>query len=80
MALLLALNVSGQSIYGQSNVKLLEVVFNKKLTYKEHIVKVLKRGITAALSLKKLKNLRSESTQQLFKSTVRPIVDYASVI
>lgn len=49
-----ALNVGGQSIYGQSEVKLLGVVFDKKLTYKEHIAKVLKRGITAALGLKRL--------------------------
>lgn len=80
MALPPALKIGGQLIYGQNEVKLLGVVFDKKLTYKEHIAKVLKRGITAALSLKRLRNLHPKSTRQLFKSTVAPLVDYASVI
>lgn len=75
-----ALRIGTQPIYGQKEVKLLGVVFDQKLTYKEHIAKVLQRGITAALGLKRLKNLRPESTRQLFKSTVAPVVDYASVI
>ncbi len=63
MALPPALKIGGQLIYGQNEVKLFGVVFDKKLTYKEHIAKVLKRGITAALSLKRLRNLRPESTR-----------------
>ena len=51
------LNVGGQSIYGWSEVKLLRVVFDKKPTDKEHIAKVLKREIIAALGLKRLTNL-----------------------
>lgn len=76
----MALKIGGQPIYGQKKVKLLGVVLDQNLTYKEHIAKVLQRGITAALSLKRLRNLRPESTQQLFKSTVAPVIDYASVI
>ena len=69
--------MGGQSIYDQSKVKLLRVVLDKKLIYKKYIIKVLKRGITAVLGLKKLRNLCPESTQQLFKFTIAPIVDYA---
>lgn len=75
-----ALKIGGQPIYGQKEVKLLGVVFDQKLTYKEHIAKVLQRGIRAALGLKRLRNLRPEGTRQLFKSMVVPVVDYASVI
>ena len=75
-----ALKIGGQPIYGQKEVKLLGVVFDQKLTYKEQIAKVLQRGTTAALGLKRLRNLRPERTRQLFKSTVVPVIDYASVI
>lgn len=61
-------------------VKLLGVVFDQKLTYKHHIAKAAKRGIKAALALKRLKNLKPEITRQLFVSTVAPVVDYASPI
>ena len=59
------------------DVKLLGVVFDQKLTYKHHIAKTDKRGIKAALVLKRLKNLKPEITCQLFVSTVAPMVDYA---
>ena len=74
-----ALKIGGQPIYGQKEVKLLGVVFDQKLTYKEHIAKIFQRGITAAIGLKRLRNLRPESTRQLFKSIVVPVIDYASV-
>ena len=47
------------------------------LTYKPHIAKAAKRGIKAALALKRLKNLKPETTCQLFVLTVAPVVDYA---
>lgn len=61
-------------------VKLLGVVFDQKLTYKQHIAKAAKRGIKAALVLSRLKNLRPEISRLLFTSTVAPVVDYASPI
>lgn len=75
-----SLNVGNQDIYGQKEIKLLGVVFDQKLTYMEHVAKALQRDVKAALSLKRLRNLRPESARQLFQSTVAPVVDYASVI
>lgn len=43
-------------------MKLLEVVFNQKPTYKYYITKAAKRGIKAALALRQLKNLKPETT------------------
>lgn len=61
-------------------VKLLGVVFDQKLTYKHHIAKAAKKGIKAALALKRLKNLKPEISRLLFTSTVAPVVVYASPI
>lgn len=55
-------------------------MFDQKLTYKHHIAKAAKRGIQAALALKRLKNLKPEISRLLFTSTVAPVVDYASPI
>lgn len=61
-------------------MKLLGVVFDQKLIYKEHIAKALQRGVKAALGLRRLRNLRPGSARQLFWSTTALVVDYASVI
>lgn len=74
------LNIGIRPIYSQKEVKLLGVVFDHKLTYKEHIAKVFQKGFIVALELKQLKNLRLKSTQLLFKSTVAQVVDYAFII
>ena len=74
------LKVGNRPIYGQQEVKLLGVVFDQKLTYKEYVAKALKRGVKAALGLRRLGNLRPESARQLFWSTVAPVIDYALVI
>lgn len=57
-------------IQSKPEVKLLGVVFDQKLTYKQHIAKAAKRGIKAALALSRLKNLKPESSRLLFTSTV----------
>lgn len=72
--------MGNQPIYGQQEVKLLGLVFDQKLTYKGHVAKALQRGVKAALGLRRLRNMRPESARQLFRSTVAPVVDYASVI
>lgn len=52
VALPAPLKVENQDIYAQKDVKLLGVVFDQKLTYKEHVAKTLQKGVKAALSLK----------------------------
>ena len=58
-------------------MKLLKVVFDQKFTYKHHIAKAAKKNIKVALALKWLKNLRPKTSQQVFASTVAPVIDYA---
>ncbi len=69
-----------ETIKAQAEVKILGVVLDQRLSYKQHIAQAVKRGIKAALALKRLKNLRPEIPRQLFVSTIAPVVDYASPI
>ena len=67
-------------IHPSPKLKLLGVVLNQKLKYHDHIGNAVKRGVSAVLALKRLKNLRPETARRLYNSTVTPVTDYASVI
>ena len=69
-----------EKVKAQLEVKILGVVLDQRLSYRQHIAQATKRGIKAALVLKRLKNLKPEVTRQLFVSTIAPVVDYASPI
>ena len=70
--------IKGQSIQPKDCVKILGVVMDAKLKYKEHIARATSKGLEAALELKRLRGLSPLMAQQLFTSTVAPVVDYAS--
>src|SRR5947199_7160960 len=44
----------------------------------QHTARATKRGIKAALALKRLKGLRPRTVRHLFQSTVAPVIDYSS--
>ncbi len=69
-----------QSIVAKPVMKILGVILDSGLKYKEHILRARDKGIKAALALKRLRNLRPETARKLFHSKVTPITDYASPI
>ena len=71
---------SQEKVRAQLEVKILGVVLDQRLNYRQHIAQATKRGIKSALALKRLRNLKREVTRQLFVSTVAPVVNYASQI
>ncbi|KAJ5366120.1 reverse transcriptase [Penicillium brevicompactum] len=60
--------------------KLLGVVFDQRLRWKEHVQQVIKRATKTAMALSGLRHLRPEQMQQLYQACVAPIVDYASTV
>lgn len=74
----LPLFMSGQTIKASLQIKILGVILDQALRYKEHVSKA--GEVKAALALKRLSNLRSETARKLFKSKAAPAMDYASVI
>lgn len=61
-------------------VNILGVILDQKLYYKAHIARAFQKGVSAALALKRLKNLRAETARRLFHAKIVPVVDCASPI
>lgn len=62
----------------KDHVKILGVLIDTRLKYKEHIARVASKGLEAAIELRRLRGLSLATARQLFASTVAPVVDYAS--
>jgi ribonuclease HI len=71
-------NIKGQDVLPKTHVKILGVIMDVKIKYKEHIAQASSKGLEAALELKRLRGLSPATARQLFTSTVVPVVDYAS--
>jgi ribonuclease HI/exonuclease III len=70
--------IKGQVVQPKDHVKILGVVMDAKIKYKEHIARAASKGLEAALELKRLRGLSPATARQLFTATVAPVVDYAS--
>jgi hypothetical protein len=72
--------IKGQTIEPQDHVKILGVVMDARLKYKEHISRAASKGLEAAMELRRLRGLSPSTARQLFTCTVAPVVDYASSV
>ncbi|OQE10076.1 hypothetical protein PENFLA_c095G04748 [Penicillium flavigenum] len=70
--------IKGQTVVPQDHVKILGLLMDTRLKYKEHIARAASKGLEAAMELRRLRGLAPASARQLFTSTVAPVVDYAS--
>ena len=57
--------------------KILGVVIDMELWYKQYIIKVAIRGLIAAIALKRLQMVSPLIIKQLFRATVALVIDYA---
>ncbi len=72
--------MNGLVISAQPGIKILGVILDQELRYKDHVANAVKRGMKAALALKLLRNLKPETARKLFNATMVPVLDYAAVI
>ena len=72
--------IKGQNVQPKDHVKILGVVMDAKLRYKEHIARAASKGLSAAMELKRLSGLSPATARQLFTAMVAPVVDYASSV
>jgi hypothetical protein len=70
--------IKGQTVEPKDHVKILGVLMDTRLKYKEHIARAASKGLEAAMELRRLRGLSPATARQLFASTVAPVVDYAS--
>jgi hypothetical protein len=69
--------IKGEIVALKSEAKLLSVIIDLELQYKNHIANTAAKGLKAAFTFKRLKAISLLLAQQLFNTTVVLIVDYA---
>ena len=72
--------IKGEVIVPSETVKILGVLMDTQLRYKQHIARATTKGLLAALALKRLRLVSPQTARQLFGATVAPVVDYASSV
>lgn len=72
--------IKGEEVKPAQSAKILGVVMDAELRYKEHIARTAAKGLAAAMCLKRLKMLAPSTARQLFTATVAPTMDYASTV
>lgn len=72
--------IKGQTVQPKDHVKILGVVMDTRLKYREHIARAGAKGLEAVLELRRLKGLSPATARQLFTATVAPVVDYAASV
>ncbi|KAF4337193.1 reverse transcriptase [Fusarium beomiforme] len=70
--------IKGERVFPKDQVKILGIVMDSRLYYKQHIARAATKGLEAAMELKRLKGMAPSTTRQLFTAMVAPAVDYAS--
>jgi hypothetical protein len=74
------LRFKGEEISPTAKVKILRVTLDKELRFKAYLADKAGKATKVALALRRLKGLQPKSIKQLAKSSVLPVVDYASPI
>ena len=72
--------VNGTTVKPSPMAKLLGVIFDQELRWKEHVQQAIKRATKVTIALNGLRHLRPEQMRQLYQACVTPVVDYASTV
>lgn len=72
--------MNGKTVALSLTAKLLGVVFDQELRWKDHIQQVFKRATKVSIALGGLQHLRPEQMRQLYQACVTPVIDYASTV
>jgi hypothetical protein len=72
--------IGDAKIAASSSAKLLGVVFDEELRFKEHIEKAVARATRVSIAMGSLRHLRPAEMRQIYQACVTPTLDYASTI
>jgi ribonuclease HI len=70
----------GDQIRPSQSIKVLGVILDQGLRFKEHLADKAEKALKAALALKRLQGLNPSTMRQLYTATVAPVMDYASPV
>jgi len=74
----LPFTIKGETVLPKEHVKVLGVVMDAKLQYKQYIAKAAIKGLKAAMNLRRLRGLSPATARHLFIATVALVMDYVS--
>jgi Reverse transcriptase (RNA-dependent DNA polymerase) len=74
------LRIKEISIVDSPQIKVLGVIMDQALRYHTHAARAAKRGLRAAVALRRLRGLRPSLARQLYTAMVTPVVDCASPV
>ncbi|THC87933.1 hypothetical protein EYZ11_012624 [Aspergillus tanneri] len=72
--------ISRKVIQPLSKAKLLGVIFDQELRWKEHVQQAVKQATKVTIMLSGLRHLRPEQMRQVYQACVTPAVDYALTV
>ena len=72
--------MNGNTITPSIIAKLLGVIYDHELRWKEHVQQAVTRATKVNIALGGLRQLRPEQMRQLYQACVTPVVDYASTV
>jgi hypothetical protein len=72
--------IKGQEVLPTARAKILGVVIDSELRFKELLAKAATRGLEAAMALKRVSGLLPPTARRLFEAIVALVVDYASSV
>lgn len=72
--------IKGETVVPKDEVKVLGVLMDTRLQYKQHIARAATKGLEAAMQLKRLSGLSPSAARHLFIANVAPAMDYASSV
>ena len=75
-----SITLDGQLVKASRTAKLLGVVFDEELRWKDHVQQAVKRATKTALGLSGLRFLRPAQMRQVYQACVLPKLDYASTV
>ncbi|CDM38479.1 Probable transposable element [Penicillium roqueforti FM164] len=70
--------IKEQTVVSKEHVKILGVLMDTRLKYKEYMARAVSKGLEVAIELRRLYGLSLVTARQLFISTVALVIDYAS--
>lgn len=72
--------IKGELGEPKESAKILGVVMDSQLRYKQHIAAMASKGLDAALALERLHFTTPATARRLFAATIAPVIDYASTV
>ncbi|KAI3014160.1 hypothetical protein CBS147347_11515 [Aspergillus niger] len=74
------ITINSSVITPSTTAKLLGVIFDHELRWKEHVQQAVKRATKVNVAIGGLRQLRPEQMRQLYEACVTPVVQYASTV